>query len=86
MTVRSDLLRHRIEGLSDSEERGRLVRILDDLSAMDRVLDWSERWPKTLRRHGVTVEHVARARWCADRLHEELTGRLQRAEGAKESA
>ncbi len=80
MTVRSDLLRHRVEGLVDVDERTRLTRILDDLHDMDKVVELSTRWPKTLRRHGITEEVVERARWCAERLHEEIVGCLERSE------
>lgn len=71
MTIHSQLLRHRIEVLSDREERGSLIRILDDLETIENAMPEIE---------GTRL--AARARWLRDCLNNELSGRLAKAEAS----
>lgn len=78
--ARLGILRARAENLRDPEERGRLVRLMDDLARISNLVDVAERRPKTMARHGIGPKHIENARWVRDRLDDEIAGRLAKAE------
>lgn len=84
--VHVGLIRARIETLSDPTERSELTKVADDLASILRLVAAAERAPKTMQRYGIGPKHLTNAKWVRDRLNDELTKRLQRAESAKESA
>jgi hypothetical protein len=81
--VRIGILRARAEALLDLEERGRLVKLLDDLSRITNLVDVAERRPKTMAKYGIGPKHIENARWVRDRLDEEISGRISKAEGSR---
>lgn len=84
--VHLGMLRSRVEGLADPSERAELTKIADDLASILRLVAAAERAPKTMQRYGIGPKHLSNAKWVRDRLNDELTKRLQRAESAKENA